>query len=105
MEIQDLLRYRACIPILLTLLDRGKAYKREFELINRISNESVNQGLKVLLKERLISRRKAKNHPYAEDFYYLTSKGRKIAEAFAQCNQLLQEAFVRESEEQPDEQI
>lgn len=98
MQMQDLLRYRACIPILLTLLEKEKAYKREFELIQRISNESVNQGLNVLLKEKLITRRAAKSHPYADEFYYLTKKGREIAEAFARCDQLLKEAFASESQ-------
>jgi DNA-binding HxlR family transcriptional regulator len=98
MNMQDLLRYRASIPILITLLEQEKSYKRELELIHRISNEAVTQGLRVLQKEGLITVRPSKDHSYVQEFYYLTKKGKDLAIGFKKCDLLLQDIFSHESE-------
>ena len=98
MNMQDLLRYRASIPILLTLLEQEKSYKRELEMTHRMSNEAVTQGLRILQKEGLITVRSSKGHSYVQEFYYLTKKGKDLAMAFGKCDTLLQDIFSHESE-------
>lgn len=98
MNVQELVRYRASIPILLTLLEKGKSYKRELEMTHRMSNEAITQGLRVLLKEGFITKRTSKDHSYVEEFYFLTKKGKEIAEAFDRCDSLLKDIFSKESQ-------
>jgi DNA-binding HxlR family transcriptional regulator len=98
MNMQDLLHYRASIPILLTLLDQEKSYKRELEMTHRMSNEAVTQGLRILQKEGLITVRSSKGHSYVQEFYYLTKKGKDLAMAFEKCDVLLRDIFSHESE-------
>jgi DNA-binding HxlR family transcriptional regulator len=98
MNMQDLLHYRASIPILLTLLAQEKSYKRELEMTHRMSNEAVTQGLRILQKEGLITIRSSKDHSYVQEFYYLTKKGKDLATAFEKCDVLLRDIFAHESE-------
>lgn len=97
MNIQELVRYRASIPILLTLLEKGKSYKRELEMIHRMSNEAITQGLRVLRQEGFVTIKVSKDHSYVEEFYYLTKKGKELAIAFEKCDVLLKELFSKES--------
>jgi DNA-binding HxlR family transcriptional regulator len=98
LNIQELVRYRASIPILLTLLEKGRSYKRELEMTHRMSNEAINQGLRVLLQEGFITIRTSKDHSYVEEFYYLTKKGKELATAFDKCDTLLKDIFSKESQ-------
>jgi DNA-binding HxlR family transcriptional regulator len=98
MNMQDLLHYRASIPILLTLLEQEKSYKRELEMTHRMSNEAITQGLRILQKDGLITVKSSKDHSYVQEFYYLTKKGKDLAVAFQKCDVLLQDIFSHESE-------
>ena len=98
MNVQELVRYRASIPILLTLLEKGRSYKRELEMTARMSNEAINQGLRILLQEGFITIKASKDHSYVEEFYHLTKKGKELAMAFEKCDTLLEDVFSKESQ-------
>jgi len=88
MKIEPLTQFKATMPVMLALLERGEAYKNQVIKTSLSDMVSVNRVLNLLLNHKLINVRKSENKKVKE-YYSLTPKGKAIAKYIEAIEALL----------------
>lgn len=85
MNADQLFWYRFSVPVMLNLNKRGRSYMRAMTLDLRCTFNTLKQTMDWLKSQGLVKTDPARDNERIGQYYFLTPKGKTIAECIQKC--------------------